>query len=434
MSNILKNKIQYRPDRQKLVHQHILEDTTIDPSLHEKQKQLKKARLTDNLNNRISHRPGPLELIKGNILCADERLTQAIKEGQITFRKTCEGETIQHPSPQLMNEEESSSDGALSSPQETNGQSHSSFPSLDTSETSPILESPNSNKTTSLSSPGSSPLSLHAVSTPCPPTTSSVTDSPCHGQSKDGMSGSRSRKKSKSKFQPKTRTIKFHEYKGPPSAQKNHTVLSSPVETTYELLLQQQQLFLQWQLEWRHKYPQIVVPSGFCNNLSSGEVSLSDLKAELKRRNLPVSGPKPQLIERLKTHSNVTPSTSTASSSAFTNVSSTVNTSGPSTPVSVGGNFLDNMPSVLQYTTDHDINSMSPVVGIETVTNEVPALPSTESNFEIYQVSNKIQPSPHTDAMDTEMNITLDVGESSTEEDIVRLQQKRIEELQLELQ
>lgn len=26
-----------------------------------------------------------------------------------------------------------------------------------------------------------------------------------------------------------------------------------PGETSYELLLQQQQLFLQWQLEWQHK-------------------------------------------------------------------------------------------------------------------------------------------------------------------------------------
>ncbi|XP_076309068.1 uncharacterized protein LOC143224718 isoform X2 [Tachypleus tridentatus] len=469
ISNILKKKIQYRPDCQKLVHQHILEGITIDPSLQEKQKQLKKARLADNLNNRISRRPGPLELIKGNILHADERLTQAIKEGQITFRKTCEGKTIQNNSPQFKNEEDSSSDETPSSPQETSGQLHNSFPSLDTGETSPILESPNSNKTTSLSSPGSSPLSLCAVSTPCSPTTNSVTASPCHGQNKDSVSTSRSRKKSKSKFQPKTRTIKFHEYKGPPSAQKNHTVPSSPVETTYELLLQQQQLLLQWQLEWRHKYPQIVVPSGFPGNLSSGkkpgddqtpsgkstptqlpasqnnqfqcednnnstpklevskleDMKVSDLKAELKRRNLPVSGPKPQLIERLKTYSNVTPSTATASSFNFTNVSSTVNTSSPAIPVSL----IDNMLTVLQYTTDHDINLMSPV---ETVTNVLPALPSTESKFEIYQVSNEVEPSllPPAVPMDTDIKITLD----SAEEDIVNLQQKRIRELQLELQ
>jgi hypothetical protein len=47
---------------------------------------------------------------------------------------------------------------------------------------------------------------------------------------------------------------------GPPNAQKTPVSSSSsglgatpPGETSYELLLQQQQLFLQWQLEWQHK-------------------------------------------------------------------------------------------------------------------------------------------------------------------------------------
>lgn len=41
---------------------------------------------------------------------------------------------------------------------------------------------------------------------------------------------------------------------GPPSANKNpHVNLVNGSETSYELLLQQQQLFLQWQLEWQHK-------------------------------------------------------------------------------------------------------------------------------------------------------------------------------------
>ena len=89
----------------------------------------------------------------------------------------------------------------------------------------------------------------------------------------------KSRKKCKSKVQPKTRTIKFHEYKvsrallhrwadrresqGPPSAQKGAgaaSPASSASETSYELLLKQQQLFLQWQLEWQQKYPHIVMP------------------------------------------------------------------------------------------------------------------------------------------------------------------------------
>lgn len=68
---------------------------------------------------------------------------------------------------------------------------------------------------------------------------------------------SRSKKISKSKSQSKPKTIKFHEYRGPPSAQKSSTNISEqnkrPAESSYELLLQQQQLFLQWQLEWQHR-------------------------------------------------------------------------------------------------------------------------------------------------------------------------------------
>lgn len=50
---------------------------------------------------------------------------------------------------------------------------------------------------------------------------------------------------------------------GPPSAQKlgNASAASCPSESSYELLLKQQQLFLQWQLEWQQKYPHIIMPS-----------------------------------------------------------------------------------------------------------------------------------------------------------------------------
>lgn len=65
----------------------------------------------------------------------------------------------------------------------------------------------------------------------------------------------------KIKSQPKARQIKFHEYKGPPSAQKGqqHSPQQEVESSSYELLLQQQQLFLQWQLECRQKVNKLVV-------------------------------------------------------------------------------------------------------------------------------------------------------------------------------
>lgn len=53
---------------------------------------------------------------------------------------------------------------------------------------------------------------------------------------------------------------------GPPNAQKTPVSSSAsglgatpPGETSYELLLQQQQLFLQWQLEWQHKVVYLIL-------------------------------------------------------------------------------------------------------------------------------------------------------------------------------
>uniref|UniRef100_T1JBK9 SAP domain-containing protein n=1 Tax=Strigamia maritima TaxID=126957 RepID=T1JBK9_STRMM len=359
MGDLLKSKIQRRPDRQELIQQHILEDSKVAPSLQDRQRQLKKARLADDLNDRLSHRPGPLELIKGNILKTDDEFAQAVKEGQICFKKTSEGETRKHPPPMFVFEEDSSSEGTQSPIQDSDQSQLGSVPSVGESVirvTSPgfaPLPSGSLGSSTSppssISSPCNFTFSSNAVSTPVsipcrvssPPTRSSSSS-----KSESSKEQNRNRKKSKSKSQPKARTIKFHEYKGPPNAQKSNAALASSVESSYDLLLQQQQLFLQWQLEWQHKYPQIILPaqksadnlkpptslpglvapvmngtstsSTLSNNSSPlqdftanrclsklEEMKVSDLKAELKKRNLPVSGSKPQLIQRLKPYTDI---------------------------------------------------------------------------------------------------------------------------------
>ena len=99
MHDMLKSKIARRPDRQELVHRHILEDVRpgVDPSLCDKQRQLKRAKLADSLSNQLLQRPGPLELIQKNILHPDDRdMEQAVKEGQIPFKPTNEGIPLRH--------------------------------------------------------------------------------------------------------------------------------------------------------------------------------------------------------------------------------------------------------------------------------------------------------------------------------------------------
>ncbi|XP_068618422.1 proline-rich protein 36 isoform X2 [Battus philenor] len=265
--DLLKAKIQRRPDRQELERRHILEqESHVDPSLAEKQRMLKKARLADQLNDQLSHRPGPLELIKKNILHTEENIETAVKSGTLAFKATSEGSSgrPQHPS------------SYCGPPDE-------------------VSPSP------------SPPSTLSPASVASPP------QHPAPGKDKN-------RKKSKQKQQQKSR-LKFHEYKGPPNAQKASSPPGS-VETPYELLLQQQQLLLQ--LSCPLLMPASPAPSSAASVASDSsdafpvppppppppapslasarfeDMKVSDLRAECKRRNLRVSGPKPQLIDRLR--------------------------------------------------------------------------------------------------------------------------------------
>ena len=53
-------------------------ETSAEPSLQAKQLKLKRARLADNLNEKIAQRPGPMELVEKNILPVESSLKEAI--------------------------------------------------------------------------------------------------------------------------------------------------------------------------------------------------------------------------------------------------------------------------------------------------------------------------------------------------------------------
>jgi hypothetical protein len=70
-SQYLNEKLSHRPDRHQLVEQGILHDSQCAPSLQHAERALKRARLADELNNRLVNRPGPLDLIHDSILHID---------------------------------------------------------------------------------------------------------------------------------------------------------------------------------------------------------------------------------------------------------------------------------------------------------------------------------------------------------------------------
>lgn len=247
---------------------------------------LKKARLADQLNDQLSHRPGPLELIQKNILHTDEPIERAVKEGLVPFKATCEGalRRPEHPSSYQTLDDDSPAEESASPPLQlalspptalvvTSAPVHYAVlpqPTISLTDLcqntllplapSPVSITSSTSTLSPLSSAASPPTSITPRPVPSPLHTTQVQQI----QRSDAPGKDKNRKKSKSKAAPKARTIKFHEYKGPPNAQKSSSppgMTGAQGETSYELLLRQQQLFLQWQLEWQHKYPQLILPA-----------------------------------------------------------------------------------------------------------------------------------------------------------------------------
>ncbi|KAK1624058.1 hypothetical protein BDP81DRAFT_465003 [Colletotrichum phormii] len=83
--NSLEAHLQHRPDRTELVEKNILPASNAAPSLIAHQKELEKHMRADSLNDKISHRPAPEELIKEGVLkedprSADDKYAEAIED------------------------------------------------------------------------------------------------------------------------------------------------------------------------------------------------------------------------------------------------------------------------------------------------------------------------------------------------------------------
>lgn len=418
--DILKAKIQQRPDRQELERRHILEhdESHVDPSLAERQRMLKKARLADQLNSQLSHRPGPLELIKKNILRTEEPIERIVKEGLISFKATSEGLLTrpQHPNGYTLYEDDSQSSEGDQQNSPSGGDDmleiSSTSAKINVHEfvipvTTENVVTPFENRTQIQPPPIYTPIPIPLIpasepfqvkpetsnlfaelcqsvidnnstlnfvanfpstgtavtttttttSVPTVPPQIHVLPSQCLNNKSDAPGKDKNRKKNKMRPIAKARTIKFHEYKGPPNAQKNGLTSLTSEETSYQILLKQQNCLLEY-LEGLNKNPSNNVSNAKAahtetfpvtsNFLQQPQISpasstmaasplsnfadsmgfelaklekmkVSDLKLLLKTHNLPVSGPKPQLIERLRPYIQNQMDTDTSSvSNGFT--------------------------------------------------------------------------------------------------------------------
>ncbi|NXP82240.1 MKL1 protein, partial [Ramphastos sulfuratus] len=356
----LKRKIRSRPERSELVRMHILEETSAEPSLQAKQLKLKRARLADDLNEKIAQRPGPMELVEKNILPVESSLKEAIIVGQVNYPKVADNSSF----------DEDSSD-ALSPEQPASHESQGSVPSpMD----SRICEPLPSTTGTSVAQ-GTSQLQINADASetlflpeqpppPLPPPpllppsltngTALTAAKPPPTLIKQSQPKSASEKSQRSKkakeLKPKVKKLKYHQYIPPDQKQDKG---APPMDSSYAKILQQQQLFLQLQIlnqQQQHYNYQTILPAppkppgeqqsgtsapavrnlsatvSSTSSVSSGssglmrqnsnaavgkpgplpanldEMKVAELKQELKLRALPVSGTKTDLIERLRAY------------------------------------------------------------------------------------------------------------------------------------
>ncbi|KAF6095670.1 myocardin [Phyllostomus discolor] len=336
----LKRKARNRSSGAGLVTMHILQASTAERSIPTAQMKLKRARLANDLNEKIALRPGPLELVEKNILPVDSTVKEAIKGNQVTFSKSADAFAF---------EEDSSSDGL--SPDHTRSED-SQGPARsppDTKATEASLAGPpgaiqdltsgsENDRNDSVSQPSNQSdavkQGLGPLSTP----------NPVHAAVKSkSLSDSKNRHKKPKDPKPKVKKLKYHQYIPPDQkAEKS----PPPMDSAYARLLQQQQLFLQLQIlsqqqQQRLSYPgvhhaqlkepneQMVrnpnssstplsnTPLSPVKNSFSGQTGVSSLKPgplpsnlddlkvselrqQLRIRGLPVSGTKTALMDRLR--------------------------------------------------------------------------------------------------------------------------------------
>ncbi|NWS06137.1 MYCD protein, partial [Motacilla alba] len=480
----LKHKIRSRPERSDLVNMHILQDSAAEGSIQSTQMKLKRARLADDLNEKIALRPGPLELVEKNIIPVDSAVKEAIKagvganteqKGDSNFtRAQCQDREIQ----QQRKEQESQQGPA---------------------EPQSRLDSPGSGPTAPLTSPlQDRPPSADGHAADTAPGQGSQCDSPKQpaGQESPTLpvpsavkskssSDSKNRHKKPKDTKPKVKKLKYHQYIPPDQkAEKS----PPPMDSAYARLLQQQQLFLQLQIlsqqqqqqqQQHFSYPGMhqgqlkqsneqmvkssnpsstsgnntplspvkttfsgqtcvssIKPGPLPSNLD--DLKVSELRQQLRIRGLPVSGTKTALMERLRPFQE-------CSSSTVPSFSEITTVTFPVTPTSTLSSYQSQSSTSMLSNGFYHFGSTSSTPPISPASSDLSvsgSLPDTFNDGPMSSPQFGLQPSPvHGSAEESLMSsmnggsIQLELEGIDTEKDKMLVEkQKVINELTWKLQ
>ncbi|NWX49561.1 MYCD protein, partial [Steatornis caripensis] len=481
----LKHKIRSRPERSDLVNMHILQDSAAEGSIQSTQMKLKRARLADDLNEKIALRPGPLELVEKNIIPVDSAVKEAIKGStQVSFPK---------PADAFAFEEDSSNDGL--SPEQARSED-----SPGSTESAAGTKAPEPAPAAPAGAPQDHPHRTEGH-TPDPAAgQGSRCDSPKQAAGQESppvpvpsavksksSSDSKNRHKKPKDTKPKVKKLKYHQYIPPDQkAEKS----PPPMDSAYARLLQQQQLFLQLQIlsqqqqqqqqqQQHFSYPGMhqgqlkqsneqmvkssnsssasvnstplspvkttfsgqtcvssVKPGPLPSNLD--DLKVSELRQQLRIRGLPVSGTKTALMERLRPFQE-------CSSNVVPNFSEITTVTFPVTPTSTLSSYQSQSSTNMLSNGFYHFGSTSSTPPISPASSDLSvsgSLPDTFNDGPMSSPQFGLQPSPvHGSAEESLMSsmnggsIQLELEGIDTEKDKMLVEkQKVINELTWKLQ
>ncbi|XP_075759555.1 myocardin isoform X3 [Pelodiscus sinensis] len=474
----LKHKTRSRPEHPDLVNMHILQESAAEGSIQATQMKLKRARLADDLNEKIALRPGPLELVEKNIIPVDSAVKEAIKGAQGSFSKPADAFAFEEDSsndglsPELARREDSQ--GSSESPAGTKtSEAISSAPSGTTQDHSHSSEKLITDLTVQ-NSQCESPKQRNGHQSPPLLVPAAVKPKP--------SSDSKSRHKKPKDTKPKVKKLKYHQYIPPDQkAEKS----PPPMDSAYARLLQQQQLFLQLQIlsqqqqqqhfsypglhQAQHKQPseqiikgsnssaapitslplspvkttfagQTCIPSAKPGPLPSNldDLKVSELRQQLRIRGLPVSGTKTALMERLRPFQD-------CGGSAGPTYSEITTVTFPVTPTSTVSSYQAQPSASMLPGSFYPFGSTSSTPPISPASSDLSAsgsLPDTFSEGPVTSPPFALQPSPVPGSADDSLvgsvtggSIQLELEGIDTEKDKMLVEkQKVINELTWKLQ